>query len=225
MEFALLQKIIQWDIPNWSRALTFWEKHASIKKDMKVLTLGEREGGLSLYFAQKGCKVVCSDYNPFPEATEIMHQEERVSEFITYQRIDMKAIDLPDNSFDIVAFKSVIGALGNEADQLQAIKEIHRVLKPGGVLLFAENATGSKLHGWLRKKFIKWAHRWRYISLEDLNKWSEIYSESTFEHFGFWGLFGRSEGQRKFLSFFDRAFNFLIPKRWKYIHFGVLKKN
>ena len=47
-----LADIIQWDVKNWSKALDFWENHYSAKAGMKVLALGEREGGLSFYFAE-----------------------------------------------------------------------------------------------------------------------------------------------------------------------------
>ena len=47
-----LTDIIQWDVKNWKNALSFWEAHFDIRPGMKVLALGEREGGLSLYFAQ-----------------------------------------------------------------------------------------------------------------------------------------------------------------------------
>jgi hypothetical protein len=42
----LLKDIFQWDIKNWSNVLPFWEEHFEFKKGMKVLALGEREGGM-----------------------------------------------------------------------------------------------------------------------------------------------------------------------------------
>ncbi|MBK8926616.1 MAG: hypothetical protein IPM74_12100 [Crocinitomicaceae bacterium] len=52
-----INDIIRWDVKNWKNALPFWEAHFSIKPGMHVLVLGDREGGLSLYFALKGCVV------------------------------------------------------------------------------------------------------------------------------------------------------------------------
>jgi ubiquinone/menaquinone biosynthesis C-methylase UbiE len=49
----------------------------------------------------------------------------------------MKAIDLADESVDVVVFKSVIGTLGDAQDQAQAVSEIYRMLKKEGVYLFA----------------------------------------------------------------------------------------
>ena len=87
-----LADIIQWDIKNWSKCLDFWEENADLKPNQKVLALGEREGGMSLYFALKGHEVICSDYNPMPDTTKVMHAEYGVADKISYQKIDMKAI-------------------------------------------------------------------------------------------------------------------------------------
>lgn len=169
MQSKLSQKeindIIQWDIKNWSNVLPFWEEHFDFKPESKVLALGEREGGLSLYFSKKGCEVICSDYNPMPDSTKKKHSNYGVSGKISYKQIDMKHIELPDCSQDVIVFKSVIGALGNKEDQKKALNEIYRVLKPGGIFLFAENMEGSFVHKFLRKRFVSWGERWCYINL------------------------------------------------------------
>ncbi len=169
-----LDDIIQWDVKNWAGCLTFWQKHAPLTEKSTVLALGEREGGMSLHFALEGHHVICSDYNPMPETTKKMHAAYGVSEHITYAKIDMKAIDMADESVDVVVFKSVIGALGNEEDQKKAMAEIYRVLKKGGVLLFAENLSGSAVHSFLRKKFVSWGSRWRYITRNEMEHWAQI---------------------------------------------------
>lgn len=219
-----LSDIIQWDVKNWKNALSFWEAHFNIQPGMKVLALGEREGGLSLYFAQKGCEVICSDYNEISESAEKMHRDYNVKEKITYAKIDMRDINFPDQTFDIVVFKSVIGALETIPDQDKAIAEIHRVLKKDGGFLFAENATASKLHRYMRKKFVNWKDAWRYVSDAEFETWKKKFSKSFSKKIGFIALFGRSEKQRKFLAGIDSVFNYITPKSWRYIYFGVFIK-
>ena len=193
---------------------------------MTVLAIGEREGGLSMWLAKKGLKVTCSDYNDFPETTEKMHQEYGVSDNITYNRgVDVTDLSrYPDNSFDLVVFKSVIGVLSKKERQKIALNEMHRVLKPGGTLIFAENLIGTKLHVWLRKKFIRWNTYWRYLHLKDDMDLFADFSQKTFKTAGFLANFGRSEGQRSFLAFWDRLNLWWIPKKWRYVLFGVLVK-
>lgn len=219
-----IEEIIQWDVKNWKNALPFWDAHFDIKPGMKVLALGEREGGLSYYFAKLGCEVYCTDYFEMPEVTQEMHKQKGVSDKIKYKQIDIRSIDFDDQEFDIVVFKSVLGVVNDKAGQDQSIKEIHRVLKPGGAFLFAENTAASKFHAYMRRKFIKWNDIWRYIPLSDFKEWSSWFSKSDFKVHGFMALFGRSEGQRKAISTFDSIVKPITPKNWKYIYFGVYIK-
>jgi ubiquinone/menaquinone biosynthesis C-methylase UbiE len=219
-----LKEIVQWDVKNWSKVLPFWELNSKFKSDSKVLALGEREGGLSLYFAKKGYQVICSDYNPLPDTTKDMHEQYGLSQLISYKQIDMRQIDLPDASQDIVVFKSVIGALGNKEDQKIALNEIYRVLKKGGVFLFAENLEGSFIHQYLRKKFVNWGERWCYVNDSEMKEWTQVFSDYKTKSVGVTALFGRSESQRNLLSKFDNILTPITPKKWRYILFGALTK-
>jgi len=219
-----LADIIQWDIKNWSKCLQFWKENADLTAPKKVLALGEREGGISLYFALNGHEVICSDFHPMPDTTKAMHKSYGINKKITYKKIDMKAIDLEDACMDIVVFKSVIGALGNANDQQKALKEIYRVLKPNGVLLFAENLEASKIHQYLRKRFVSWGSRWRYVKTKEMENWNADYPKIETKTHGVLGLFGRSEKQRQFLAGIDSWLTPLTPKSWRYILFAVMKK-
>lgn len=216
--------IIQWDVENWSKCLDFWAKNSDLRETKKILALGEREGGISLYFALQGHDVICSDFHPMPETTIKMHHEYGVEKRVSYAEIDMKAINMPDESVDVIVFKSVIGALGNVDDQAKAVAEIYRVLKKDGTFLLAENLAGSSLHSYLRKKFVHWGERWRYIKAEEILRWGDEFTSKKIKVYGVLALFGRSERQRQFLSFFDRFITPVTPKNWRYILFGVFKK-
>lgn len=220
-----LSDIIQWDVKTWSKCLDFWGNPERFK-NKRVLAIGEREGGLSLYFAKCGAEVVCTDFNEFPEATKAMHQKYGVQDHITYQE-GVDATDLSryaNESFDIVVFKSVIGALSTKERQSQAINEMYRLLKVGGELLFAENLMGTKLHGWLRKKFIRWDSYWRYLHLKKDQDLFAEFSEKHQKSVGVFALFGRSEQQRKFLAGLDKGIAWMVPKSWKYVLIGRMIK-
>lgn len=143
-----LDLVVQWEVRSWSRALKIWRnylKHLPPGRP-KALALGERDGGLSLLLAQFGCDVVCSDLHGPTEQAVSLHSTLGWDWAMDYQSIDLTAIPHADASFDVVIFKSVIGALCNKEKQRSAIQEMHRVLKPGGVLLFAEILRGTVLH-------------------------------------------------------------------------------
>lgn len=219
-----INDIIQWDVKNWKKALPYWEEHFPVKPGMKVLALGERLGGLSLYFAKKGCNVVCTDYKDSLAGAQEMHRKHAVGDLVTYRNLDMRQIDFPDETFDIVVFKSVIGALNAPEDQTKAVAEIHRVLKNGGGFLFAENAIASRLHRYMRKKFVNWKDAWRYVSDAEFESWKTSFSKTNSKKLGLVALFGRSEKQRKFLGTLDSVFTPISPKAWRYIYLGVFIK-
>lgn len=219
----LIKDIIQWDIPNWQKALHFWEKHTDFASGMQALGIGEREGGLSLWLALKGVQVTCSDFNPFPEATRILHQKYAVQHLLKYQKEDATQLSMPDNSFDIVIIKSVLGALSTKERQQKAINEFYRVLKPGGVLLLAENMEATAFHTAVRKHFAPWAVYWRYLSFKNDMDLFDRFSTRQTAGFGFWGFMGKGRLER-ITHEADKITGPLIPKKWRYIMAGVFKK-
>ncbi len=224
MDKQFVNDVFQWDVRNWSKALHLWDNHLTNLENKRAMTFGEREGGLTLFLASKGVHVICTDYNDFPEETRALHERYNVSEFVTYEKQDITDIDAPNNSVDIVMFKSVIGALGSDERQQQAIKEIHRILKPEGCLLLAENIRGSGLHAWTRKKFTKWAAYWHYPEYKKRASLFAPFSKHHFATFGFFGAFGRSEKQRNILGAMDDVLKPIIPVSRRYILFAVVQK-
>jgi ubiquinone/menaquinone biosynthesis C-methylase UbiE len=64
---------------------------------------------------------------------------------IELRRSDLAALDLADASVDLVFCHQTFHHL---VRQEEALREFHRVLKPGGVLLFAES-TRAYIHSWI----------------------------------------------------------------------------
>ncbi len=224
----LIGDIIEWDIKNWSTSLDFWNQKSSLNlKNGYALELGGRNGGISLWLAAKGCRVVCSDLTGPTDHARTLHDSYGVSHLIEYNNVDATDIPYEDDSFEVVTFKSVLGGVGshnNKEAQRQAMKEIHRVLKPGGELLFAENLAASPIHKVLRKKFVSWGKKWRYPSIHEMNEFLEDFSQVHHLTRGFMGSFGRTERQRNLLASVDSVFHRMIPEQWKYIMMGVAKK-
>lgn len=119
-----------------SREGQFILKH--IPKNLKakqVLDIGCGIGDTSVFFAKRGAKVVGIDISP--KAIEIskklskLHQTNNLTKFKTG---DIQKLDYKANSFDIVNGKAVL----HHVDLNQAITEVHRVLKPGGIAIFSD---------------------------------------------------------------------------------------
>jgi SAM-dependent methyltransferase len=192
-----------------------------------ALELGGREGGLSLWLALKGKEVFCSDLKDVKFTAEPLHIRHEVNKLITYRDID--ATNIPyNNHFDIIVFKSILGGIGSHDKkelQKKVFKEIHKALKPGGKLLFAENLIASPLHRQLRKMFVSWGETWRYISLKEIHEFLHEYKSFSLKATGVLAAFGRNESQRNFLSGMDDFLsNKICPDNWKYIVYGIAEK-
>jgi SAM-dependent methyltransferase len=227
MQKELLKDIVQWDVKTWSKAIDYWDATINWDKVQTCLEIGAREGGLSLWLSLKGKNVVCSDMSSSKDKAEILHQKYKAATTIEYKDIDATQIPY-QNYFDVIVFKSVIGGIGrNNNYQLleQVMREVHKALKPGGKLLFAENSTASAMHRFIRKRNTRWGDYWRYISLDETKALLKPFSSFTIKTTGFLGTFGRTEAQRNLLSSADEVlFNKICPDKWKYVLYGVAEK-
>lgn len=222
MDRRLKKDVFQWDIRTWSPAADLWKPY--LGSNGLALAIGEREGGLSLWLAKHGYTVQCTDLREFPDETRKLHDRHGVSDRITYAHQDVTSLTYDDAKFDMVMFKSVIGALSTKENQQKAIHEMHRVLKPGGVLLFAENLEGTMLHRSLRKRFVRWDSYWRYLKYrKDLDLFAD-FSKVEYRYYGCLASFGRSEKARSRMAALDSGMEFIIPRSWRYVLAGACVK-
>jgi SAM-dependent methyltransferase len=225
---SLLRDVIEWDVVNWSRALRFWNDSGALSGGPKLcLELGARRGGLSLWLALQGHTVVCSDLQDNSAVAAPLHARYGVGERITYAAIDATKIPY-ENHFDLIAFKSMLGGVAWDGDarrQQAALQSIHAALKPGGVLLFAENLGGSAMHRFLRRTFVKWNSKWRYVPLDEMLGFLGPFSEVQYATTGFLGLCGRSAAASALLGNVDGLlFDRIVPPPSRYIVYGVARK-
>jgi SAM-dependent methyltransferase len=223
----LMKDCIEWDVYNWSKAFRYWENHMEFSEKLNCLDIGGRNGGLSLWLALQGCRVICSDLEGPSEKAFTLHKKWDVDKLIHYEKIDATKIPYT-NQFDIIAFKSVLGGVGsynNYEAQKTMISQIYLALKPGGYLLYAENLTSSVLHQFLRRKVNHWGERWRYVSVDEIEELMSCFKSNVYDTKGFLGAFGRSEFQRKLFGKIDTFISdWLFTKEMKYIIFGIAQK-
>lgn len=228
MNNELLADIFEWDIENWSRAGEFWKQNFT--KNLvngKVLEIGSRHGGLSLWLALQGANVICSDLDGPSDIAREKHRRYGVSDLIFYEKIN--ALEIPyQNEFDLVIFKSVLGGIGrnNHTENIKtAMENMFQALKPGGELLFVENLKGSPIHQFFRRKFVKWGKSWNYLSIDQLLAFSSMFSSVEYQTVGFLGAFGPNEKWRSFFGKLDKLFfDKITPENWHYIFMGVARK-
>lgn len=214
--------ILDWDVENWSKTLSFWmEKTKLDLSKCYALDIGALNGGISLFLALNGANVVCSDVHGPSEKAKTLHEEYDVASRISYASVDAIAMPFPDNSFDLVTFKSVMGS-NIYFPREKIMREIYRVLRPHGELWFAENLRGSPLHAMARK--LRGKTTWYYLTANKIVALCEPFSVKNFRFYGCLAVFGRYYVLQTILGKIDCFFDAVIPSRWKYILFGVLKK-
>lgn len=217
---------IEWDLATWSRALAFFEKTIKAQKPSleKGLEIGARNGGLSWFFARKyGSQMCCTDSEIMGEQARMLHEQAGLSSRITYQQADATRLPFPDQTFDFVLFKSVLGAIGrNGRPELQqkALEEIYRVLKPGGILFFAENLRGSVFHRLARRFFVPWGKTWRYVTLRELQDWLGIFERKELHATGFFAAFVPGPECLKTLAAKLDTLLLLLPESGRYVGYG-----
>lgn len=230
MDNNVMADIVEWDCINWARAIKYWDD--SLLGDFgdmhskKVLDIGGRNGGLSLYWALRGADVECTDLNfEALERAQSLHKKYNIEGRIKYSTLDIKELTVEDK-YDVVTFKSVMGAVGennNYANQEKMMRNCYRALKPGGFLCFVENLTGSGMHMWLRKKYRPWGKSWRYVTIDELKSLLADFSDIDMNSFGFLGILGR-EKCFDICSRLDSMFDPLLSVSNKYIASCVAKK-
>jgi 2-polyprenyl-3-methyl-5-hydroxy-6-metoxy-1,4-benzoquinol methylase len=223
-----LKDIIQWQIHLWKIPLLYWEKSIAWEKfkQPNALEIGAREGGLSLWLAQKNFNVVCSDLQNPENIANPLHKKYNVQDKITYASIDATNI-LYENHFDIIILKSVLGGIGsnNQSEkQIKTIKEIYKALKPSGYFLFAENAKGSLIHQILRKSR-KWNAYWNYPTYDFMKQ----HISATFKNYeikgvGFCSSLLPIDHFQKIFVPIDKVLSNIVPLSYQPVLYGFAQK-
>ncbi len=230
-----IHDVIQWDVMTWRRCLPFWEAqllHVQGHRP-RVLLLGERDGGLALWYALRGYLVHCTDLHGPTERAQELHRRYGVVDQISYGSVDVFNIAFNNDTFDIVGCKSVIGGLKRVyvdsstrtlENQSVAVAEIRRVLRTGGVFLGAENLVGSPLHRSLRYVAKRGNVGWRHLALPELVLLLSGFERVTHEEFGFVGTRGPVRPHHAILKTVDDVLRALLPRTWAYVAcFGAWK--
>jgi SAM-dependent methyltransferase len=157
--------------------------------------------------ACQGGDVLCSDLWGSERRARPLHARYGVT--VAYEDLDVTALPYRDH-FDVIAFKSLLGALITPDRQQAAIQSLYAALKPGGRLLFAENLSASWLHRIARRAR---EFKWRDVALTELRAmlrpFAGVYLQTT-------GVMG--------VPTLDRLLTPITPPRWRYVVFGFARK-
>jgi SAM-dependent methyltransferase len=228
-----VQDIIEWDVRNWSQLMHYWlPVLEQLPRDSKVLAIGERNGGLSLWLALMGFHVTCTDITDIAASASALHKKHGVTDRIEYKRLDIVNDEWPQEQFDVIIGKSVIGGVkptrGRSSSRNfealeQAMQHIHRLLKPGGYFFSAENLQGGILNRYMRHR-LKGSKGWYYLSLSELDKLFGPFSLVQTKTFGILPTFFSNKAVNNTMYMINRCLQPLLPLGSKYIAFTVARK-
>ena len=112
----------------------------SVREQGRVCDIGCGPGQIARYLRDRGVEMCGVDLS-----REMVEQARRLNPDMTFERGDMRSLDLPDASLaGIVCFYSIIHL--KREDVARALKEMRRVLKPGGKLLVSFHGGKGELH-------------------------------------------------------------------------------
>ncbi|PIE23092.1 MAG: dimethylmenaquinone methyltransferase [Planctomycetota bacterium] len=111
-------------------------------EDTEVLDLCTGTGDLALAFAQQGCAVLGLDFCPEMVVLGEEKRQKRLPKQAKLQRLrfgvaDAQALPLPNDAYDVA---TVAFGIRNVQNPLRGLRELARVLRPGGLLLVLEFA-------------------------------------------------------------------------------------
>jgi SAM-dependent methyltransferase len=126
-------EIWNWESPagklRWARRVKMLSSH--LRPRMTVLELGCGTGTFTRELARSGADVIAIDVSP--ELLKIARADNSAPN-VHYQTENAYALSYPDATFDSVVGSSVLHHLEVE----EALRNIYRVLKPGGTIFFTE---------------------------------------------------------------------------------------
>ena len=142
----------------------------------RVLEIGPRRGRMCAWFAGRGARVVGGDLH-LHYLTEAA-AESRKNGPAAFSLVQLNGEILPfrDESFDVVFTKSVFVFFNRPA----ALREILRVLKPGGYVWLVENMKSNPLAALTRivRRMLghKWIERVGYLSRGEIESYAPLFS-------------------------------------------------
>ena len=132
----------------------------NIYKGQSVLDIGTGTFGVPLvpfYLAKHGAIVYCLDFDKNFKLLEEYAYKYGFGDYVKKKKLNIKIGDtrnlpFPDNFFDRVSAISSIEHIPYDGD-IQAIREIMRVLKPDGKAVITVDCLGSYLEEWQKVSF------------------------------------------------------------------------
>jgi len=174
-----LNYFMEWGAKTWQHLMKYaFENFLGANlQGQQVLDIGTRYGKMACLFTLLGAKVIGVDLSR--KCLSVAQKEAtkwNVTEKVVFV-LGMGGLSIfKDNSFDVVFSKSVLVVV---PDLRQILEEIRAKLKPGGKVVFLENAKGPWwLHILRAFRHGKWDYtKARYFTPQEIRVVSDVFDE------------------------------------------------
>ncbi len=155
-----------------------YDRIPKVIEGKEVLELATGPGLLAKHVAYAAKRMVATDY---AEGMIREAKKEKYPANLTFEVADATALPYPDASFDAVLIANALHVMPNPE---AALREIRRVLRPGGILIapnFVNHRKGVVSRVWsgiLQLAGISFAHQWseeEYLDFLRRNGWQVNY--------------------------------------------------
>lgn len=143
----------------------------TLNQNSRVIDLGAGYGGAARYLATNyGCQVCCLNLSEVQnQRNRQLNQEQGLADLVEVSQGSFEKIPYPENSFEIVWSQD---AILHSSDRTQVFKEIKRILKPGGELVFTDPMQSETCpQGLLQPAFDR-------LGIEDMGSY-RVYSQTA----------------------------------------------
>jgi SAM-dependent methyltransferase len=191
---------------------------------LDVLDYGCGHGMASVIMAKRGACVTALDLSPgYLREARRRAQANEVS--IRFVQVNAERLPFADGSFDRVWGNAILHHL----DLDQAGRELHRVLRPGGIAVFCEPWGENFLLNWARRR-LKYPGKQRTVDEQPLRRrdlaiLAKFFSHVEVEGFQFLSMLRRIMAPGRVIRVLDRCDSWLLG-RWsglqKYCRYMVL---
>lgn len=138
------------------------------KKKLNILDVGGGMGVYALPLARQGHRVTLIDPVPLHIKTaQRLSQKQKRHPLHSISLGDTRRLEFPKNEFDVVLILGPLYHLIKRRDRLQALREAHRVLKPGGLLVVAAVSRYASLMDGIVRNYLA-DRRFQAIVWKDL---------------------------------------------------------
>ncbi|ACV61305.1 Methyltransferase type 11 [Desulfofarcimen acetoxidans DSM 771] len=107
------------------------DEHRSAGESLKVLDIGTGPGFFAMLLSGMGHTVTAIDCTE-NMLVEAGYNVQKVGFHVQFYKMDSHVLDFPEGTFDLIVCRNLTWTL---RDPVQAYREWHRVLKPGGKLM------------------------------------------------------------------------------------------